>query len=89
MNFPGGTLSYYLKDDRPLIGVQFFNSLEWKIDIIQGNQGPAFYVADPTMKIVAYLPNPLLIIGALKTEDMIRISSRGFCGEDDFGYRRE
>jgi hypothetical protein len=35
------------------------------------------------------LPKPLLIIGALKTEDMIRISSRGLCGEDDFGYRRE
>jgi hypothetical protein len=34
------------------------------------------------------LPNPLLIIGPLKTEDMIRISSRGFCGDDDFGYRR-
>jgi hypothetical protein len=35
------------------------------------------------------LPNPLLIIGALKTEDMICISFRVLCGEDDFGYRRE
>jgi hypothetical protein len=35
------------------------------------------------------LPNYFLIIGALKTEDMICISSRGLCGEDDFGYRRE
>jgi hypothetical protein len=39
------------------------------------------------LRIAAYLPNPLLIIGALKTEDMIRISSQGFCGEDGFEYR--
>jgi hypothetical protein len=35
------------------------------------------------------LPNPLFIIGALKTEDMIHISSLGLCGEDDLGYQRE
>jgi hypothetical protein len=50
---------------------------------------PCLFVADQGRKIVGNLPNPLLIIGALETEDMIRISSRGLCGKDDVGYRRK
>jgi hypothetical protein len=35
------------------------------------------------------LPNPSLITEPAKTADMISISSRGICGEDDFRCRRE
>jgi hypothetical protein len=34
------------------------------------------------------LPNPSLITEPAKTAEMICISSKGFCGEDDCGYPR-
>jgi hypothetical protein len=39
--------------------------------------------------IVAYLPNPYLIIEPAKIECMILINSQAVCGEDDFRYRSE
>jgi hypothetical protein len=39
-------------------------------------------------EIVDHLPNPSLITKPAKTEDMIFISSKGICGENDFRYRR-
>jgi hypothetical protein len=35
--------------------------------------------------MLAILPNPSLITKPVKTADLISVSSRGICGEDDFG----
>jgi hypothetical protein len=46
------------------------------------NHGPAFFVVDQGIKIVAYLPAQELITRPAKIESMIFISSRGTCGGD-------
>jgi len=45
--------------------------------IVSGIESMAFYDGH-------YLPNPSLITDPAKTADMISISSRGICGEEDF-----